>query len=134
MTNVIESEMGPRIESTPEGTEELIDIVAAIEMERQERAREAGNAAACAAALRKLRELHAGEKEALRGGPSAEHSANLAALAVEISRVEKLSGNTNRLAVPDVQRREQRTGSRPGAPRAPIRNKGRQTARRSGSR
>lgn len=132
MTNVIESEMGPRIESVPEGTEELIDIVAMIEMERQERAREAGNAAACAAALRRLRELHAREKEALRSGPSAEHSANLAALAAEISRVEKLSGNTNRPASSDAQKHEQR--SRPGAPRASNRNNGRQTARRSGSR
>ena len=131
MTHAIESEMGPRIES-PEGTEELIDTVAIIELERQDRAREAGNAAACAAALHRLRELYAGEKEALRGGPSAEHSANLAALAVEIGRVEKLSGNTTRLALPDVQKRDPRTGSRPGAPRAPVRNNGRQTGRRSG--
>ena len=135
MASAMESEMGPPSIEQPEGTEELIDVVAAIEMERQERAREVGNATACAAALRSLRTLHAREKEALQqSGPSADHSANLAALAAEISRVEKLGGNSNRAAPPDVQKREPRSGSRPGSPRGQARNNNRQTARRSGSR
>jgi hypothetical protein len=134
MESETESERGPMMEA-PRGTDDLIDAVARIEMERQERAREVGNAAACTAALRELRALHTSEKEALRlGGPSDEHSANLAALAVEISRVEKLSGGSSRLSLPTDQKREQRTGSRPGAQRVPVRNNGRQNVRRGGGR
>jgi len=128
-----ESEMGPM--ESPRGSEELTDVIAAIEMERQERAREVGNATACAAALRKLQALHASEKEALQlNGPSAEHSANLDALTVEIGRVQKLGGSTNRLSLPDNPKREQRNGARRGVPRAPIRNHGRRTMGRSGGR
>lgn len=123
--------MGP-LES-PRGTEELTDIIASIEMERQESAREVGNAAACAAALRKLRTLHTGEKEALQShGPSAEHSANLAALTVEIARVEKLTGTAHRLSLPDNPQREKRDGGPRDARRRPIRLRGRRTT--SGSR
>ena len=127
-------ELTPPMEA-PRGTEELIDAIASIEMERQERAREAGNATACAAALRTLRALYASEKEALQSGdPSAEHSANLAALAVEIGRVEKLGGTTNRPSRPDAQKRGQRTGARQGAPRASNEGHGRRTMRRTGGR
>lgn len=135
MASATDPEMGPLFDTTPEGSDELIDAVARIEMERQERAREVGNAAACAGALRELRALHASKKDALRlGGPSEEHSTNLAALAAEIGRVEKLSGGANRLSVPDGQKRDSRTRSRPGAPRAPVRNNGRQNGRRNGGR
>jgi hypothetical protein len=127
--------MGPLTTEVPQGSDDIIDAVAHIEMERQERAREAGNAAACAAALRGLRTLHAAEKEALRtGGPSALHSANLAALAAEIGRVEKLSGGAARLSLPEGEKREPRTGSRPSGQRAPVRNSGRRNQRRSGGR
>ncbi|HSQ05785.1 MAG TPA: hypothetical protein VLN59_17225 [Burkholderiales bacterium] len=129
----MESEMGPM--ESPRGSEELTDVIASIEMERQERAREVGNAAACVAALHKLQALHVSEKEALQlNGPSAEHSANLAALAVEIGRVQKMGGGSNRLSLPDAPRREQGKGARRGAPRAPIRNHGRRTMGRSGGR
>jgi hypothetical protein len=126
MESQMESAMGPM--ASPTGTEELTDLIASIEMERQARAQEVGNAVACAAALRKLQALQASEKEALAlHGPSADHSSNLAALTVEIGRVQKLGGATNRLSLPDNPRREQGNGSRRGAPRAPIRNHGRRT-------
>jgi hypothetical protein len=129
----MESEMGPM--ESPEGSEELTDVIASVEMERQERAREVGNATACAAALRKLQALQMSEKEALRlNGPSDEHSANLAALTVEIGRVQRLGGGPNRLSLPYTPRREQRKGARPGAPRPPIRNHGRGTTGRNGGR
>jgi hypothetical protein len=118
----------------PEGSDDVIDAVARVEMERQERAREVGNAAACASALRELRALHATEKDALRlGGPSAEHSANLAALAVEIRRVEKLGGGASRLSLPEGEKRAPSNGSRHGAPRSPVRQNGRHNLRHKGT-
>jgi hypothetical protein len=131
----MDTELGPLFTEVPEGSDDIIDAVARIEMERQERAREVGNAAACAAALRDLRTLHASEKEALRvGGPSSEHSANLAALAVEIRRVEKMSGSTSRMSLPEGDKRASSAGSQPGAHRAPVRQNGRQNVRRKGGR
>jgi hypothetical protein len=130
----MDTELGPRFTEIPQGSDEIIDAVARIEMERQERAREVGNAAACAAALRDLRTLHASEKEALRaGGPSDEHSTNVAAVAAEIRRVEKLSGGASRSPAPDGERRP--SGEQPaGAQRAPIKRNGRPNARRKGGR
>ncbi|HWI13283.1 MAG TPA: hypothetical protein VNT02_03485 [Burkholderiales bacterium] len=130
----MDMELGPLFADVPQGSDDIIDAVARIEMERQERAREVGNAAACATALRDLRTLHASEKEALRGGgPSSEHSANLAALAAEIRRVEKMSG-TNRMSLPEGDKRASSAGSQPGAQRPPVRNNGRQNVRRKGGR
>jgi len=125
--------MGP-IDS-PHGSEELTDIIASIEMERQASAREAGNATACAASLRKLRELQCGEKEALQSqGPSADHSANLAALTMEIARVEKLTGTANRLSLPGNSHRDKGKGARRDAQRSPLRTRGRRTTNDGGKR
>jgi hypothetical protein len=131
----MDTELGPLFTEVPQGTDDIIDAVARIEMERQERAREVGNAAACAAALRDLRTLHANEKEALRsGGPSDEHSSNLAALAAEIRRVEKMSGSTSRMSLPEGDKRASSPGAQPGAHRAPVRQNGRQNGRQNARR
>jgi hypothetical protein len=131
----MDMELGPLFTEVPQGSDDIIDAVARIEMERQERAREVGNAAACAAALRDLRTLHTNEKEALRaGGPSDEHSSNLAALAAEIRRVEKLSGGASRSSAPDGERRPSGGESPAGAQRAPMKRNGRPNARRKGGR
>jgi hypothetical protein len=114
--------------------EELAEVIASVEVERQAAARESGNAAACIVALRKLQELQTHEKEALTAhGPSAVHSANLATLGAEIGRVQKLAGTTNhRLSVPNKARSEEANGTRPDSTRAPVRNRGRKTMGRSG--
>jgi hypothetical protein len=126
-------------------TEELTDALASIELERQERAREAGNATACAEALRRLQALQANEKQALQSqGPSDIHSANLATLTTEIARVQKLAGTTNRAPRGNPQgqgqgqRHEERGGGGGGggpprgAPRPQPRNRGRRTGSRGG--
>jgi hypothetical protein len=113
--------------------EELADVVASVEVERQAAARESGNAAACIVALRKLQELQTHEKEALTAhGPSAVHSANLATLGAEIGRVQRLAGTTNRLSVPNKARPDQGNGAHRAATRAPVRNRGRKTMGRGG--
>ena len=115
--------------------EELAELIANVELERQAAARETGNAAACLTALRKLQDLQVREKTALStGGPSAAHSANLAALAVEVSRVQRLAGTTNRLSLPNKSGSDERTGARRGAPRPPLRARGRTTGRSGGGR
>lgn len=101
--------------STSLTAEELIDELAAIELERQEKAREAGNAVACSAALRSLEKLQTTEKEALRTqGPSDVHSANLARLTTEIARVQKLGGTTNRSPNRPNRAQQPQQGRRPG--------------------
>jgi hypothetical protein len=114
--------------------EELADVIASVEVERQAAARESGNAAACIVALRKLQELQTHEKEALTAhGPSAVHSANLAMLGAEIGRVQKLAGTTNhRLSVPNKARTDEGNGGSRDPTRAPIRSRGRKTMGRSG--
>lgn len=122
----MDTELGPLFAEVPQGSDEIIDAVARIGMEREERAREAGHPTACAAALRDLRALHASEKEALRaGGPASEHAANIAVLAVEIRKVEKMSGGAGRVARPEGETRASAEESQPGAHRAPARQNGR---------
>jgi hypothetical protein len=62
---------------TSSATDEVIDAIADIEMQRRETEKEAGLAASCSAALRRLHELLDHEKEALQlRGPDAGHSGN----------------------------------------------------------
>jgi hypothetical protein len=115
--------------------EELAELIANVELERQTAARDTGNAAACLSALRKLQNLQAREKTALSTkGPSAVHSANLAALAAEVSRVQKLAGTTNRLSLPNRSGDDERSGARRGASRPPLRSRGRTTGSNGGGR
>ena len=116
-------------------TDEVTDAIAHIEMHRQEMAKEAGLAAACNEALRKLHELLEHERHALQPeNPQPGHAANIAAVTGEISRVKGLAGARtpapgSRRERPRQQQLSQRTG-----PRNPARNKGRRTMGRRGDR
>ncbi len=72
-------------------SDDVIDAIAYIELHRQDMAREAGVAAACNEALRKLHALLEREREASRG-PGERHAEHIEALANEIERVKKLAG------------------------------------------
>ena len=116
-------------------TDEVTDIIANIEMQRQEMEKEAGLAAACSEALRKLHELLYREKKALQlHGPSTGHSANIEAVMIEIKRVKKLSGITSQGSIPKTARPGQRQVSWQNEPRNPSRNRGRRTMGRSSDR
>ena len=117
--------------------DEVIDAIAEIELERQEKAREAGNAPACAEALRKLQKLQTHEKDALREhGPSDVHSANLARLTAEIARVQKLGGATNRSSQPNRDNRggQANRDARGGQPNRDNRGGGQPKARQRDAR
>ena len=74
-------------------SDELMDAIAQIELHRQEMEKEAGVAAACNEALRKLHELLEREREALQlHGPGARHATHIEALAAEIERVKSRAG------------------------------------------
>ena len=95
--------------------EELVDEIASIEMERQAKARESGNAVACHWALGKLEALQAREKKALQShGPSAAHSANLARLTAEITKVRQLTGTNARTSRRHANTGELSAGPGPG--------------------
>jgi bacterioferritin-associated ferredoxin len=72
-------------------SDETLDAIAHIEVHRQDMAKEAGIAAACSEALRKLHELLEREREAPHG-PGTRHAANIEALTGEIERVKRLAG------------------------------------------
>ena len=78
--------------------------------DRQEAAREAGIAAACSEALRKLHELLERERQAPHE-PGSRHAANIEAVAAEIERVKGLAGAAAR---PKQGRPRQRGHQRPG--------------------
>jgi len=109
-------------------TDEMIDIIASIEMRRQEVERKSGGAAACGEALRTLQELLECESEALRRrGAGSQHSANIAAVTTEIDKVKRMIGGASpRIAQRDVLRR--------GAPQAHSRHWGHRAMGRNGGR
>lgn len=119
----------------PAASEEVIDAIAGIEMQRREMEKEAGQAASCSSALRRLHELLELEKEALQlSGPEAGHPENVAAVAAEIERVKglavaKAQGPAARNPYPGGKK-----VSWQDARRTPARNKGRRTMGRSGGR
>jgi len=121
--------------STATPTDDVTDSIAYIEMHRQEMAKEAGHAAACGEALRKLHELLEQERAALQlHGPDTSHPANIEAVALEIKRVKQLTGG----AKPGANSRKARFRPQPAprshAPHNPARNKGRRTMGRRGDR
>jgi hypothetical protein len=120
-------------------SDEVIDRIAAIEMQRREVDKEAGRAAACNGALRSLQELLDREQEALRlHGPDTDHPANIDAVMAEVSKVRRIAAMTGRLSLPEQPsgnaRQEQRNTPPRDAPRNPSRNRGRRTMGRSGGR
>ena len=124
---------------TGTATDEVTDLIASIEMQRQETEKEAGSATACGAALRSLQELLDREKEALRlDGPNTEHAANIAAVTIGIGKVTRLAGLTSgRLSLPERAHLGQREEPRRGplrSPSNPSRSRGRRTMGRGSGR
>lgn len=110
-------------------------MIADIEMQRQAMEKDAGLAASCSSALRRLHELLDREKEALQlCGPDAGHPGNVEAVAIEIERVKRLAVITGQGPIPGSARPGQRQVSWRNAPRSPARNKGRRTMGRAGGR
>jgi hypothetical protein len=118
---------------TTPATDEVIVRIAEIESQRQAMNKEAGVAASCSSALRKLHELLDREKEALQlRGPDAGHPENVEAVAAEIERVKGLNAIAN--PTPRGAYPGQRKASWRNAQRSPARNKGRRTMGRAGGR
>ncbi len=116
-------------------SDEVTDMIAHIEMHRQGTHKEAGLAAACNEALRKLHELLGRERAALQMHvPGTAHAANIEAVTREIERVKRLAGATRPISISRQKRPQQQPGSRPRAPHNPARNKGRRTMGRRGER
>ena len=125
---------------TASATDEVIDAIADIEMQRREMEKESGLAASCSSALRKLHELLDREKEVLQlHGAGTGHPANVDAVTIEIDRVKRLAvikvqGPARRNADPAWLRQGSRQKPWQNAPHNPARNKGRRTMGRAGGR
>lgn len=77
--------------------DEILDAIAAIEVQRQAMAREGQGEAARELSLRKLHELQSREQAELEAqGPSEERLANVQALRAEIERVRGLGRSSQR--------------------------------------
>lgn len=125
---------GRSTSDTPPASAEVIDAIAEIEMRRRLAEKEAGRAASCSSALRKLHELLDLEKEALQLGGEAGNPRNVAAVVTEIERVKELAvvrapGPGGRTPYPAAGKSRWQD-----ARRAPARNKGRRTMGRAGGR
>jgi hypothetical protein len=115
--------MDPRI-----ATDEVIDLIAGIEMHRKEMGKESDLAAACNEALRKLHELLEREREALQShGPGTRHPANIGAVMFEIARVQKLTDDTSQPAISRNPRPGHHQVSLQSAARNFLRNNARRT-------
>ncbi len=127
------SELRP-LGTTP-ATDEVIEAIADIEMQRQAMEKEGGLAASCSSALRRLHELLDHEKEALQlHGPDAGHPENVETVAIEIERVKGMSADTSQRPAARSAYPGQRNVAWRNAPRSPARNKGRRTMGRAGGR
>jgi hypothetical protein len=120
---------------TNPATDEVIQMIAAIEAQRQAIEKEAGLAAACSSALRKLHELLDREREALQlRGPAAGHPENVEAVTIEIGRVKQLTVATSQRPARKGAYGGQGKTSWRNAHHSPARNKGRRTMSRGGGR
>ena len=116
-------------------TDEVIDAIAEIELQRREAEKKAGFAASCSSALQRLDGLLDHESQALAlHGPDAGHPGNVDALKLEIVRVKALSAPRTQESIPRYVHTEQRPVSWHNAPQNPPRNKGRRTMGRAGGR
>ena len=113
-------------------TDDVIDLIADIEMHRQGMAKESDLAAACNEALRKLHELLGREREALQShGPGTRHSANIATVMLEIEKVKKLAGGTSQPASSSAGSRNARPGHHQVSLQSAARNFPRNKSRRT---
>ena len=116
-------------------SDEVIDAIASIEMHRQELEKEAGLAAACSEALRKLHELLDHERAAQQlHAPGTKHPANVEAVTAEIKRIQKMAGVRTQVAIPRNPRPGQHQVSVRSGTRIPPRTRGRRTMGRRGDR
>jgi transposase len=116
-------------------SDEVIDAIAEIEMRRREAEKEAGLAASCASALRKLHELLDRETESRRqGGAAAGQPGNVEAVAAEIERLKKRAPATGQGPAAKNAFPDRKKASWQDARRNPARNKGRRTMGRAGGR
>lgn len=116
-------------------SDEVTDAIAGIEMHRQELEKEAGLAAACSEALRKLHELLDHERAAQQlHAPGTKHPANIEAVTTEIKRIQKMAGVRTQAAIPRNPRPGQHPASARSGTRILPRTKGRRTMGRRGDR
>ena len=114
-------------------SDEVIDAIAGIEMQRRETEKAAGFTMSCSSALHRLNELLVRETEALRlRGPDSGHAENVHAVRIEIGRVKGLVAPRAQDSFLRYTRTEQRQVSWRNAPRNPARNRGRRTMGRTG--
>jgi bacterioferritin-associated ferredoxin len=121
---------------TSDVSDEVIDAIAYIEMQRQEKARESGVAAACSESMRKLQELLAQEKAApADSGDGRRNAANVEAVSLEIQRIQRMaSGKNNGGGGRNSRRGHQQRAPDRNDPRRQGRNKGRRQSGRGGER
>ena len=122
----------PTIEAP--ATDEVIDAIAEIEMQRRQMENKAGFATSCTTALQRLSELLDDESKALLRGADAGHPGNVDALTREIGRVKALAAPRAQESIPRYVRVEERQVSWRNAAQSPVRNKGRRTMGRGGGR
>lgn len=126
---------GARFLETILATDEVVDAIAEIELQRQAMGQEGGAAAAASGALRRLHVLLDGAREALQlHGESAAHLANIDAVTIEIERVKKLAPTTSPDPLSRNMRPDPRQVSVRSGARIPSRNKGRRTMGRASGR
>jgi hypothetical protein len=115
-------------------SDEVIDEIAEIEMRRREAEKEAGLAASCSSALRKLHELLDRETETRRQSGGAGQPGNVEAVAAEIERLKTRAPATGQGPAARSAFPERKKTSWQDARRNPARNKGRRTMGRAGGR
>lgn len=119
---------------TEMASDEVTDAIASIEMHRQELEKEAGLAAACSEALRKLHELLDQERAAQQlHGAGTRHPANVEAVTIEIKRIQKMAGVRGQAPPKNPRPGQHQVKLRDGT-RIPPRHKGRRTMGRRGDR
>jgi hypothetical protein len=112
--------------SSSMASDEVIDLIADIEVHRQGVAKEAGLPAACSGALRRLHELLDRETKALQvHGPDSVHAPNVAAVKAEIERVKKLGGISGHGSSPRGSQAAQGQGPRKNESRPPSKDRAR---------
>ena len=91
--------MEPDSSDPTAASDEVIDLIAAIELHRQATEKESGASAARSEVLRRLHELLARERAALQShGPGARHAANIARVTLEITKLGKPAADATRPA------------------------------------
>lgn len=119
-------------------SDEVIDTIAEIEVQRQAMEKEAGLGAASSGALRRLHELLERERQAQQvHGPDPGHPANIEALTIAIESVTKLTGVKTQRPMPGMPRSarpERQPVSWQNAPRNSSKSRGRRTMGRASGR